>query len=118
VSRTPEEKDILTEEEIIKIGEQLFMGKGDVITEDEFIKALEWAVQARVDSTLLSLVLKGFVELTISPEGEILFSVSKGVKIPGITPGANLQEPSTGDTIGDIEAFLNMRRKNNDPNSH
>lgn len=99
--------EILNDDEIEKLGMQLLKGQGSEFSESDFKKTLDWAVQVRIDTALLSLVLRGLIVLKINEKGEIIFRIADDVNLPEVTKSAI---PSTGDLVSDVELFLKQRR--------
>lgn len=72
---TPEQKGLtlLSEGEIVKLGEALSLGLARPITEAELERVVQWASQARCDSAMLTLVLSGVLVMGFK-DGDIAFT--------------------------------------------
>lgn len=66
--------EILTENEIYKIIMATIAGNGGTATDQQIMKAVDWAEDARITMKLLDAVLAGQVDILSPTTGDVKFS--------------------------------------------
>ncbi len=76
-------EDLVSEKEIKTLIVSLAKSRtGSEFTEEEAHQIVKWAIEARLQITMLNLVLKGAAIITIK-DGAVAFHVAPNVELPG-----------------------------------